>query len=82
MWAEAARRSLFQIAGQIPRAPQDTMDLYGPPVLVDLIKHKVLVNDHPAVSRVRRIDLAQSGVLPSRAIFCRISFRIRRAVLG
>ena len=47
---------LFQILRKIPRTTENTVNLHGSGIVVDLIKYKILVNDHFAIYRVKRID--------------------------
>ena len=47
---------LFQILRKIPRTTENTVNLHGSDIVVDLIKYKILVNDHFAIYRVKRID--------------------------
>ena len=49
---------LFQILRQIPSTAQHTVDFHSLYFIVDAVEHKILVNDHPTISRVKVVDLA------------------------
>ena len=48
----------FQILRQIPSTAQHTVDFHSLYFIVDAVEHKILVNDHPTISRVKVVDLA------------------------
>ena len=50
--------NLFQILRQIPSTAQHTVDFHSLYFIVDAVEHKILVNDHPTISRVKVVDLA------------------------
>ena len=56
--SQQSKLNLFQILRQIPRTSQHTVDLHSLYFIVDAVKYKILVNDHPTVSRVEAVDLA------------------------
>lgn len=53
-----SKLNLFQILRQIPSTAQHTVDFHSLYFIVDAVKYKILVNDHPTVSRVEAVDLA------------------------
>ena len=55
---QQANSNLFQILRQIPRTAQHTVDLHNFRFIVDAVEYQILVNDHPAISRVKAVDLA------------------------
>ena len=50
--------NLFQILRQIPSTSQHTVNLHNLVFIVDAVEYQILVNDHPAISRVKAVDLA------------------------
>ena len=50
--------NLFQILWQIPSTAQHTVDFHSLYFIVNAVEHKILVNDHPTISRVKVVDLA------------------------
>ena len=58
---------LFQVLRKIPRTAQYTVNFHGSGALVNLIKYKILLNDHFAIYRVKRIDFTHLRVI---AQFC------------
>ena len=64
---QANPNRLFQILRKIPRTTENTVNLHGSGIVVDLIKYKILLNDHLAIYRVKRIDFTHLRVI---AQFC------------
>ena len=50
--------NLFQILRQIPSTSQHTVNLHNLVFIGDAVEYQILVNDHPAISRVKAVDLA------------------------